>query len=113
MSMILFKYKPTSSMMQLINEQIVDHQDGYVNGIMEEAIRYQLKKMEEEHSGCKLYLVCESNDTDLGQRYYKKPYAVVAISDYDAVRIYNEFTDKDGSVLGILEDKASRANVEF
>ncbi len=103
--MIQFKYKPNSGMLQLISETCKNFNSDFIYGILEDESRLQLKNKQ-------LFLVCEVILNKYGKAEYFNPTAVVASSDFDAIKVFGSLMEKDGSVMCKLEDRASNAKVE-
>ena len=102
--MIKFIYTPNNGIMKLINTSIADYGNSYLYRILEDGCELKLNNLQ-------IFLVCEPVDSN-GTHYYRNPLAVVAINDYDAVRVYFEETQQPGSVMCTLEKVASKAKVK-
>lgn len=99
-----FIYHPNDGMKDLIRNNIANYGNDFLYGFVEDGSVGQLSRLG-------LYLVCELNIVG-SVHYYINPLAIVAKNDYDAIRIYNEETGKDASVMCMLEPIAAKAKVE-
>lgn len=102
LEVIPFTYKPSPQLASMIS-QIVPEFSGTMPGILPPGLVKDLKNS-------KIYATCHTVNKD-GVMISKNVYAVVARSDVDAERVYGAWTDTTGSVIGILEDNAAKANV--
>ena len=101
--MIRFIYEPNEGMKDLIKTNIANYGEDILYGLLEEASAYQLK-------GMSIYLVCEDVQT-YGGHVYTNPLAVVAKNEFDASRIYYAETEKNSSIMCVLEQNAAKAHV--
>lgn len=102
--MIRFIYEPNEGMKDLIKTNIANYGDEYLYGVLEEASAFQLKNMS-------IYLVCEDMQT-YGGHVYTNPLAVAAKNEFEASRIYYAETEKNSSIMCILEQNAAKAYVK-
>ena len=103
MKFIRFIYKPNEIMMDLIKRNIADYGNDFLYGILDEGMKYQLKK-------CGIYLVCEQIIVS-GISIYKNPLAVVAHGQQDAANLYYQETGQNASIMCDLEQYANKAKV--
>ncbi len=101
--MIRFKYIPNDGLLRLIKETVPSYNEDYVYGILREEDRYQLR-----YRGA--YLVCSTKE-DRGLRIYDDPLVVIAKNDWDAVHLFFEDTDLDGSVMCQIESRSNKLSV--
>ena len=104
MSMIKFKYTPNDQLSILIGN-IVENYTNTLPGLLPFSYKNRL-------SNIKLYAVCHPYDVN-GVTKNRDACAVAARSDSDAVYIYSNWYETPGSVIGILEEDASKAKVSF
>ena len=103
--MIRFKYKPNDGLMGLIRTSIPNYEDEYLYGVLREEDRFQLR-----YRG--VYLVCSTAEDRYGRRIYDNPTVVIAKNDYEAVSVFYDDTELNGSVMCAIADRANKIIVE-
>ena len=102
--MIRFIYEPNQGMVDLIRSNVADYGEDFLYGLLEDQHMLNLK-------GLAIYLVCEDILTDNGH-VYTNPMAIAAKNEFEASRIYYEETNKNSSIMCMLEERASKAKVK-
>ena len=103
--MIRFKYKIPATLEPLVRQTIVDFNDTYFYGMMEEGVAHNLQHY------C-LYLICQTQFVG-SMTVYRNPVAVVVRNEADAIRIFYQDTGIDGaSVRSVLETHCDNLKVE-
>lgn len=103
--MIRFRYKMPEALEQLARQTIIDFNDSYFYGMMEEGDVPNL-------AHCALYLVCQTQYIT-GTTIYKNPIVVVARNEIAALTMYATETHiGDASVHSVLETRCDKIKVE-
>ena len=103
--MVRFKYRIPTALESMVRQTIVDFNDIYFYGMMEEGVVHNLAHY------C-LYLICQTQFIG-GMTIYRNPVVVVARNEADAIRIFYQDTGIDGaSVHSILETRCDNLKVE-
>lgn len=102
--LIEFSYKLPEGLVALMNKEIVNFNDDYITGWLDQADAGQLKH-------CAMYMVCTLEVHD-DLNVMKNPIAIVARNENRAMDTYYKATSKnDGMVFCSIIDNCSKAKV--